>query len=73
MTAEGQKTSTVERGVSATLKAASAAGLQVSPSRIRRLLRAEQAEQISSRRVISYADPTGEAAVRNADRKAGGR
>ena len=73
MTAQGQKTSTVERGVSATLEAASAAGLQVSPSRIRRLLRAEQAEQISSRRVISYADPTGEAAVRNAYRKAGGR
>ena len=65
--------SNVERRMPAALEAASAAGQQVSPSRMRRLLRAEQAEQISSRRVISYADPTGEAAVRNADPKAGRR
>ena len=63
----------VERRMPTALKAASAAGQQVSPSRMRRLLRAEQPEQTSTRRVISHRDPTGEAAVRNAYRKAGGR
>ena len=65
--------SNVERRMPAALEAACAAGLRVSPSRMRRLLRAEQAEQESTRRVIAYADPTGEAAVCNADRRAGRR
>ena len=57
----------------AALEAACAAGLQVSPSRMHRLLRAEQAERTSTRRVIAYRDPTGEAAAHNADRRAGRR
>jgi len=66
----------VERAMPSAYDAASVAGLQMSPSKMRRLLRAgiapqQEVEQENGQCRIAYRDPTGETAVRNVMRGTG--
>ncbi len=66
----------VERAMPSAYDAASAAGIQISPSKMRRILRAgissqQEVEQENGQRRIAYRDTTGETAVRNVMRGTG--